>query len=313
MNRKINTEKFITGMIVEGPGRRTQICPHLGLKDDPSTALGFPSLGNHCYHARPVQPVRPGAQRLYCLSGSYPNCEEFNKPPDTPLQPGLRSRHASRQLNIFKRTNLFILLAVLAVVGLIAWQVLPRGLFGSKNSGLVPVNTVPALSATVAAPFIPIAPTPAQNTPTPTFTTVPSATPLPSDTFTPAIESPHALETPIGIQHKFIIHVVLDGESLPSLASHYWTTIEAIQAVNFYLPTPIQVGWLVIIPPDQTDVSGLPAFEPYQVKADVAVEKLAQQLSVDPGMLKLYNSLNEAEILHADDWLIIPHIGTAIP
>jgi hypothetical protein len=308
MKDKIVTEKIAIDLFGGSTGRRTQICPYVGLKEDAATALAFPSLGNHCYHAKPVLPVKLEAQRIFCLSANYTICEQFSLSPDSPLSPGLRSSISSRQSKIFNKSNLWIPLLFIAVVGLITWQVLSRGLFGVK----IPGQNMPIISTVAGVQTMPVA-LPKAHTPTPTFTLMPSDTPLPSLTFTPMVESPHALETPIGIQYKVIIHQVVEGESLPFLASKYWTTTEAIQAVNFYLPTPITVGLLVIIPPNQTDVSGMPAFEAYQVKADVSGENLAQQLSIDPAMLKIYNALNDAEILHADEWLVIPHMGTAIP
>ena len=313
MKGNINTDKIATTMISEGAGRKAHICPFLGLKDDPLTALAFPSDGNHCFHARPVLPVQLECQKTFCLSINHPNCEEFIRPPDTPLPPGLRLERSHRSLRNFSTTSLLTLLLVLAAVGLIIWQVYSRGFLGNQNRGLVTGKTVPAFSTVAGLQTLPVSPMQAQSTPIPTLTMMASATPLPSPTSTPTIEPSHALETPIGIDRKLIIHRVLDGESLPFLASLYWTTIEAIQAVNYSLPSPVRVGWLLIIPTNQTDVSGLPAFEAYQVKADVAVETLAKQLSVDPALLKLHNGLHDGEILSAGEWLLVPHLGTAIP
>jgi uncharacterized protein (DUF433 family) len=89
--------------------------------------------------------------------------------------------------------------------------------------------------------------------------------------------------------------------------------VEAIQAVNYYLPSPLRVDWLIIVPINQTDAHGLPAFEAYAVKVDVLVEMLAQQLSIDPASLKLYNGLGDGEILRSGEWVLVPHMGTATP
>jgi LysM repeat protein len=123
----------------------------------------------------------------------------------------------------------------------------------------------------------------------------------------------HALETPIGIEHQFIIHRILLGESLPLISTHYGTTVEAIQLVNSYIQIPLLVDFLVIIPVNQTDVSGLPAFEAYRVEKDTPVEELAQQLLVDPAVLKYYNDLKDGQVLTAGEWVLVPHTGTATP
>jgi LysM repeat protein len=210
------------------------------------------------------------------------------------------------------KTRLWIFLLVIAIVILIVWQVFARGLLGFGHPGLASVSTLPVSSTTVGLSTLPISPTQSQNTPTPTILMTPSAT-LPIQTATLTILLPHALETPIGLDYKLIIHRVALGESLPSMAAIYGTTAEAIQAVNYNLPLPLVVDRLVIVPINQTDIHGLPAFEAYEVKADVVVETLAQQLAVDPSLLKLYNGLKDGEPLSTGDWLLIPHVGTATP
>jgi hypothetical protein len=289
-----------------------RVCPYLGVSGDPGTAISFPSLGNHCYHAKPALPVKMEAQRIYCLGTNYLLCEEFNKPPGTPLSAGLRSGRSVRRRQALGRNLLWILLPVIVVVGGIVWFGL-SGRLGNTLKPAPPVTEVPVAPSATSVQSVPILLPKIPDTPTPTLTLIPSDTPQPTSTFTPTIEVPRVLETPIGVQPNFIIHRVLEGESLPFLASHYWTTIEAIMAVNFYLPTPVRVGWLIIIPADQTDVSGLPAFEAYQAGADSTVEDLAKQLSVDEVMLKLYNVLSDGETIHSGAWLLIPHNGTAIP
>ena len=151
-----------------------------------------------------------------------------------------------------------------------------------------------------------IPPTQPQNTPTPTI--FKTATPTqPIKTATPEINLPHALETPVGLKNKLVIHKVKAGESLPSIANIYGTTIEAIQAVNYLLPIPLMVDYYLIIPPNQTDVEGLPKFTAFQVNADIVVETLAQQLSVDPSLLKLYNGFKDGETIEKYEWLVVPH------
>jgi hypothetical protein len=121
------------------------------------------------------------------------------------------------------------------------------------------------------------------------------------------------LETPIGIKYPFIIHRVLDGESLILISNHYRTTAEAIQLVNYNLPIPLQVDYFIIIPINQTDVSGLPAFEAFMVKENIPVEQLAQLLMVDPGVFKYYNALQDGQVVPANAWMLVPHTGTATP
>jgi LysM repeat protein len=185
-----------------------------------------------------------------------------------------------------------------------------RGLFGFGMPGNAPVSSPPVVLVTGSSPTL----APIQVSPTPTATSLPTETPfVPLPTDSPTQVSFHGLETPIGTDQNIIIHMVQSGESLVSIASHFWTTTDAIIAVNFQLQLPLQVDKVIVIPNNQTDVQGWPAFEVYNVPEDIVVETLAQQLSVKPDLLKLYNGFSDGEIVRAGDWVLVPHIGTAVP
>jgi hypothetical protein len=145
---------------------------------------------------------------------------------------------------------------------------------------------------------------------------IPSATPLPTrkvGTSTPTLIAFHALETPIGIAHPLVIHQVQLGESLTLLSRQFGTTTSAIQQVNFNIQFPILVGTLIIIPVNQTDVSGMPSFEAYMVESDIPAEELAKQLMVDPAVFEYYNELKDGQMLIADEWVLVPYISTPTP
>jgi hypothetical protein len=309
---------MIISEIGESEDRKGPMCPFLGLRDDSTTALSFPSSGNHCFHAKPVLPVKLEFQGTHCLSSNHTNCEEFIRRPDTPLLPSLRyerSSSAFRRRNT--KSNQWLFLLVIPVAALIIWLVLSRGLIGSGGSGTVPGGIYPPTSTNVGLSTSPILPTQPQDTPTPTILLTTAATlPVKIKSPTPTDPSPHALETPIALDAlgiNLIIHKVMEGESLPSIASYYWTTPEAIQAINYRLQLPLTIGWFVVIPVNQTDVHTLPLFEPFAVQADIITETFAQQLSLDPSVLKLYNGLKDGEVIRKGDWLFIPHVPIATP
>ena len=216
-------------------------------------------------------PVKLEFQRTYCLAINHTSCEEYNREPDTPLPPDLRFQRRLGLREKFGKAGVWILLLVFIVVVLIVWQVLSRGLLGLGIPRQSPRVTVPVFSTDVGFQTPSISPSQMQDTPTPTLLITATPTFL-IQTFAPTVVSPHALETPIGVEHKLVIHQVLAGESIISIANQYWTTVEAIQAVNYSLPSPLRIDWLIIVPVNQTDVHGLPAFEAYEVKTDVAVE-----------------------------------------
>ena len=116
-----------------------------------------------------------------------------------------------------------------------------------------------------------------------------------------------ALDTPIGRDQKFIIHRVIEGESLQYLADRYNTSPQAIMTVNDDIISPLWVGWIVVIPMNTTDVDGLPSFSAYQIDNEgITLERIAAQLDVSAEQLSLYNYIEEEHILHKGEWLIIP-------
>lgn len=296
--------------IGENTERKGPICPFLGLKDDPTTALSFPSAGNHCYHAKPVSQVKLDHQVMYCLTAKHASCEEFIRTPDNPLPPAIRLERGGRQSRRSTGAGIWVFLLVVFIVILVAWQFFAKGLvkIGNPKSGsntlIVATQTGTAIISSMDGP------SPETPTLTPVLTMSPAS---PTPTPPPVNNLPTALETPMGPGNKLVIHKVVSGESLTSIAANYWTTPDAIQAVNYHLPIPLMIDWLVIIPKDQVDVSALPAFEPYNVQSDIAVEKLAQQLTVDSAQMILYNNLQVGQILKAGEWVLIPHSTGNIP
>jgi LysM repeat protein len=120
----------------------------------------------------------------------------------------------------------------------------------------------------------------------------------------------HTLDMPIGSAHLFVIHRIVQGESLFTMATKYNTSTEAIKNVNYNMPDPVWVDWLVIIPVDTSDVSGLPTFEAYMVvEGGVSIKWLAEILKLDTTSLKFYNGLENDYLLSDGEWLLLPHTG----
>jgi len=202
--------------------------------------------------------------------------------------------------NILVRVLILIFLLLLVVLGAAFWPQLSPILFPpAASSGMILVSNTPEVRL---VPSVTSSPTATLRIKQPTWTP-----------YLTAVIAPHALETPIGIGHKFVIHRVHAGENLIALANQYLTSVAAIQAVNYNLPSPVMVDWLLVIPVRQTDVQGLPTFEPYEIEGYVVVEALAQQLSVDPEIFKSYNALGNSEVLSAGEWVLIPHLSAATP
>jgi hypothetical protein len=115
------------------------------------------------------------------------------------------------------------------------------------------------------------------------------------------------LGTPIGREIKLIIHRVNEGESLGQYAYRYNTTEAAIRAVNYQMPTVLFIDWILVVPIDITDTTGLPAFQPVRIEeGGFSVEAFAQQFGADAEEMSLYNNVPPDHILQAGDWVLVP-------
>ena len=103
---------------------KTSSCPHLGIREDPQTCLGYPSEWNLCYHAWPVAAVSLEQQRLQCLSPVYTRCPVYLRRRRAPLPRQLRAAWPVNRL----RLAALVLLLILAALGLwAAWQTYTGG------------------------------------------------------------------------------------------------------------------------------------------------------------------------------------------
>jgi hypothetical protein len=155
-------------------------------------------------------------------------------------------------------------------------------------------------------------PTLPKNTrrPTPTLTSTITTTPTITVTST-AVPVTRGLDVPFSVgADKFVIHRILDGESLELIARKYTTTVSVIRKINVFMPVPLWAGSVILISPGMQAVNpSLPAFEPYHVPdAVITLAELALRLKVDEDLLKYYTACADPCRFDKNDLLIIPRL-----
>jgi len=297
---------------------KTQFCPYLGLKFDPKSWVGYPSPINYCHRVKPLAVPKFEHQRIYCLTEKYIECPIVYGGPGQKMPKTIRSQSDQRATlkRIIRIEVLIGLLLTTIILGAIFWNQITAGIDQIIN----PVSEKQQTMTQTLATSLTSSPTFGSSyTPTITFTATitssvtlkstltpipPSETPSPpTETTIPPILS---LETPMGPDQQFIIHAVIPGESLEAYARDYNTTVEAIRAINYKLPSFLPLDWTVIIPLNTSDVTDVPAFEPYEIKQTTTVEALADLLTVDLTELRRYNLIPSGYILNPGDWLLVP-------
>lgn len=280
-------------------------CPYLGLEDDPETALGYPSVWNRCHSVKfPVAPALEH-QREICLGADHLACPVFADQGAKTLPKELRF---SARKNVFNKTVLrvgVVAVIVLLVVGsslILSGYWAPSWISSEPTASLVK----PVASSTAI--------------PSETFDTdapeeegagvFPSATAtLIMPTQTEIAQQPtcaYSLETPIGTTQPLILHQVAAGESMVMLAEDYETTIEAIDEVNYFLPSPLWSELVVIIPSGTTSVDTLSPLKPVFVQYDrISFEEFADNLSMSSSELLELNNLDPS-CESFSGWIVIP-------
>ena len=90
------------------------------------------------------------------------------------------------------------------------------------------------------------------------------------------------------------------------LTEEYQTTVQVIDAVNYFLPSPLWAELVIVIPLDLTEVDDLSSFRPVLLdEDDISIEELADNLSVAPSELVESNQLDlSCRSFHG--WVMIP-------
>ena len=254
-------------------------CPHLGIKNDPSTCLAFPSTWNYCHRAMPPASVRLAHQEHYCQSALHVQCPVFQADKIKPLPPDIR---AGKSPTPQKRRTWVPVTASLATVALVVgvlWFLgvppLLRGV-ASQAPYAVPPGTP---TATLELPASAVMAAPATAMPAIPPVTATASVPVAFlstvviDRSTPTIQlAPtrvdacgHDLDEVFGIGRRFIIHRVQSGESFEMYATTYGTDLATMQGVNAQPLIPLHPGQIVVIPLDQKSIDGVPLFDTYQL------------------------------------------------
>lgn len=280
---------------------RSDICPHFGTADDPSTYVAYPSPFGRCYRVAETGAVALAHQSRVCLMARHAECVVFKSAGMNRLPPGIAPRplpYLTRLRRHAGRWLLVVLVLLAAVCGAAWWFLTPLA------APTVPMATArgdaspPTLVTPTAAPSATRSPTPS---PTETPTAPPTATLAAAPTAGPELDTPSP-----GVG-SFLIHLLQPGESLIFLADRYGTDAAAIIAANGLNDQPLWEGSYVVIPLGNPDPATLPRFAVYRVPAGGEVlTVLAERYGADPQAIRAYNQLGPSDELPEGRWLILP-------
>lgn len=264
------------------------VCPFLGLQNDVQTHFTVPDERHVCHQANPGQAIQLEYQGRCCLTGDYRACQGYTAGWKYGLPRGVRlkgrQRPASNLRVIFRMVALALIVAAMAFL-----------LLKARAASPGTVQTIP------------VTPVQATETTTPVPTAVATATLTPSETPTalPGTPTPGPLaETPFGPDGQWLVHQVVQGESLEMIAQRYGTTVEVLRAINDFISGGLWADTSVVICLGCVDVADLSLLQPLWVEEKIQVNDLAVQFGMSPYDLRKWNGI-EGDWILADRWVLV--------
>lgn len=282
----------------------SEICPYLGLKGDRESYAAFPSTINACYRGNSPETPRFSHQRTFCLHSNYVNCPVFLAKEITKFPKELRLK--SKRLFAIKKSFLILVIFVILAALVVLQLAFGKDWVKQANSDRTQTQNV-FITATEEGPDETPREASSNKTDIASHPTTVLMTEFPEVAPTVKPDPILDLDTPIGDEQKFIIHQVLEGESLQYLADRYNTSPEAILDINHNIISPLWVGWIIVIPMNTSDVDGLPSFSAQQIDDEgISLKTFASQFGISVEELSFYNNIEVDHILHQGEWLLIP-------
>lgn len=278
-------------------------CPHLGMLDDAQTSLNFASNWNRCNHCKPAATPKFKHQEVFCLGGKFEDCPLFSRDGLSEMPPQILIEPRELTSSFLGRYRLIVIGALFALALPVSWKLINEKFTADMASGPTPIAVlIIPTSMEIVPPTIDL---PFDSTLAPAPISTPIVAPI-----SISGASGHQLETPIGTDYKFVIHKILEGETIEQFAQQFDTSVEAILAVNSATRNPGWSGTLLVIPVGFTDVTALPSFIVYQVQETdrgSSIEVMAQNLRITPLDLKYYNGWSHpGDRPLVGDYLLVP-------
>lgn len=277
-------------------------CPFLGKRDDPATAIAYPSASNRCFKDESGMRPSHGHQEGFCLVADHTRCPIYirgagfssDAEVDPPGDDQVEAPPPGRQPWLLGAA--VVIVALLAVAAIITQ--------GQLNYPGAP----PAADVAVTDGFTPITVATATEIPLPTPTTSTQATL--TEPSNPTI-TPHSImiepDQPFGSEIRFVVHTIAQGETFEGLARQYNTTFLAMQKINGTALANAAVGAQIVIPVGVEKLpADLPVFVPYQVPEETGLRELAGQFGVAIDQLARYNGLNQEDSLAQGSLMLVP-------
>lgn len=285
-----------------------RVCPYLGFKNDPKTSTFSPDLRNACHQAKPPVHISITQQSSVCFSENFEECPGYCEGWDKNIPKELLAPdiYPTNSKKIWIYIVVCIAICLLGASGI--YIGLNDGFPGFRNTEVA--TTTPSLYTVVQQPA-----KESTSTELPTETVIPLSTATsnesvnesenseqPVDTQTPG----PALLTPFVTENgEFVIHQVVQGESLQYIADMYQTDPDVLKVINAIesgsiFPEQILVVWI-----GQEVRENLPVLMAEFLEEGINVAVLAIETGTSVEDLREWNHLEDMDWIEGNRWVIL--------
>ena len=291
-----------------------EICPYLGMIDDPKTSTIFPDNCNACYRTDPPKPVVLTHQRSICLVSDHKMCEGFTESWRNGFPASLHNKNCRKTGGLLRkwRGKLPPMWIIAGVI--LSFLVILGVFFAVSNLGPAPVSTLEGgitFSGVFATETELVTAARQTQTATPTMTAastdIPEQSSTPTPNFTPTQTPGPGLSTPFGSQDfQLLVHEVREQETLTGIANQYNTTVDVLWVLNGLAFRTTQAGDPIVVCLGCTEILDLPQLQPVYLVEGKTVSDLANQYNAAIDDLRAWNGLGDGEWIAGERWVVVP-------
>lgn len=285
-----------------------RVCPHLGFKNDPKTSTFSPDLRNACHQAKPPVHISITQQSSVCFTEHFEECPGYcegwgKNIPKELLAPDIYPKNTKK---IWIYIVVCIVICLLGASGI--YIGLNDGFPGFRNTEVA--TTTPSSYTVIEQPA-----KESTSTELPTETVIPISTATSDESVNESENSEQLVDTqtpgptlltPFVTENgEFVIHQVVQGESLQYIADTYQTDPDVLKVINAIesgsiFPEQILVVWI-----GQVLLENLPVLTAEFLEEGISVADLAVETGTSLEELIFWNNLEDLDWIEGDRWVIL--------
>jgi len=272
-----------------------KICTFLKLQKNVNMGLAYSSRSHACYKISPPQLVSMTHQEEICLSGQLAGCPILASGFEGPFPLEIRGKPLPKYTPRWILSRAAAVLAILFILASVGIAII--------NIGIIKITAVPAPIPELLAQFglsprqVSIDLAAAASTP------VPYQAATVADT---AQSNAYGQDIVLGPQDEYIVHTVLEGETMTALVKTYHMPEDAIKKVNPLANYGLAPLIVLVMVPGVHNLDELSPLKAVRITTPITLPELLMDYQIYETIFRTYNQLT-TNLLLPGKWIILPY------